>query len=185
MAWIKTIDPDDAPDELRAVYEDVIDSRGKLSNILRTHSLNPKALERHLALYDTLLFGRSGVRRAEREALATVVSAENGCAYCVRHHAEALRAYWKDDARVEQLIEAYEELDLSQRLRAILDYGVALTRDPAAVTEAEVEALRSAGLSDEEILNVNLVTSYFNFVNRIAEGLGVTFTEGEATGYEY
>lgn len=185
MAWIETIDPNDAPDELSAVYDEVIAARGKLSNILRVHSLNPDALQEHLALYDTLLFGQSGLRRAEREALATVVSAENGCDYCIRHHAEALNAYWNDKERIDELIESYESADLTERLRAILDYGVRLTRDPNSITEADINALREAGLEEEEILNVNLITSYFNFVNRVAEGLGVRFTEEEATGYEY
>ena len=67
----------------------------------------------------------------------------------------------------------------------MLAYGATLTRSPAAVSEADVEALREAGFSDRDILDINLITSYFNFVNRIAEGLGVTFTEDEAAGYDY
>lgn len=45
------------------------------------------------------VFGRSGLKRAERELIAVVVSATNGCAYCVQHHAEALNSYWKDSER--------------------------------------------------------------------------------------
>ena len=56
----------------------------------------------------------------------------------------------------------------------MLDYAVTLTETPSAVTEADVEALRQAGFTDAAILGINLITSYFNFVNRIAEGLGVT-----------
>ena len=185
MAWIETIDDADATDDLRALYDEILETRGKLSNILQVHSLNPPALRAHLQLYDQLLFGRSNLRRAEREALATVVSAANGCDYCVRHHAEALNAYWKDAARVDQLVENHRALDLPDRVRAMLDYGVKLTRAPAAVTEGDVQALREAGFSDRDVLDINLITSYFNFVNRIAEGLGVPFTEEEATGYDY
>ncbi len=61
----------------------------------------------------------------------------------------------------------------------MLDYAVKLTKAPATVAEADVEAMRQAGLSDEDILHVNLITSYFNFVNRIAEGLGVAFDPAE------
>lgn len=184
-AWIETIDEDDATGELRAIYDEIIETRGKVANILKVHSLNPPALRAHLRLYEQLLFGRSNLRRAEREALATVVSAANDCAYCVRHHAEALRAYWRDPARVEALIDNYRAVEMPDRLRTMLDYGIKLTRDPAAVTEADVQALRDAGFSDRDVLDINLVTSYFNFVNRIADGLGVSFTEAEATGYEY
>jgi len=185
MAWIETIDEPDATGELRAIYEEIVETRGKLSNILRVHSLNPPALQAHLRLYHQLLFGRSDLRRAEREALATVVSAANDCGYCVRHHAEALNAYWKDRARVNRLIDDYHAVEMPERMRAMLDYGTKLTHDPAAVTEADVQTLRDAGFSDRDVLDINLIVSYFNFVNRIAEGLGVEFSEEEATGYEY
>ena len=184
MAWIDLIDEDAATGDLRDVYDQIIDARGKLSNIMRVHSLNPAAMQAHMDLYQELLFGRSGLRRAEREALATVVSAANACAYCTRHHAEALNAYWKDRDRVDQLIDDYRSVE-DERLQAMLAYGATLTRTPDAVSEADVEALRKAGFSDRDILDINLITSYFNFVNRIAEGLGVTFTEDEAAGYDY
>ena len=55
----------------------------------------------------------------------------------------------------------------------MLDYTVKLTREPWAMVEADVEALRAAGWSDAAILDVNQVTGYYAFVNRLADGLGV------------
>jgi len=185
MAWIDTIDLDDADDELRALYDEIIDTRGKLSNILKVHSLHPSALADHLQLYDTLLFGRSDLRRAEREAIAVVVSAANDCTYCVRHHGEALAAYWDDD-RVEQLAADHTALDgLDDRLRAACDVAALLTQQPDAMTETTVEQLRETGWSDRSILDIVLIIAYFNFVNRIATGLGVEVTAEEVAGYDY
>ncbi len=55
----------------------------------------------------------------------------------------------------------------------MLDYAVKLTREPWAMTEADVEALRQAGFDDTAILDVNQVTGYYAFANRLADGLGV------------
>ena len=55
----------------------------------------------------------------------------------------------------------------------MLDYAVRLTRDPGAIQEADVEALRSAGFDDTGILDICQVTAYYNYVNRLADGLGV------------
>lgn len=55
----------------------------------------------------------------------------------------------------------------------MLDYSVKLTREPWAMVEADVHALRDAGWSDAAILDVNQVTGYYAFVNRLADGLGV------------
>jgi uncharacterized peroxidase-related enzyme len=64
--------------------------------------------------------------------------------------------------------------ELSPRDRVMLGYAEKLTVSPAAMTAADLVPMRSAGLSDEEILHVCEVVSYFNFVNRMADGLGVT-----------
>ena len=185
MAWIDTIDLDDAPEDLQPLYDEIINTRGKVSNILKVHSLNPSALAAHLELYDTLLFGQSDLRRAEREAIAVVVSAENGCRYCVRHHGEALAAYW-DRARVDQLAADHAAMDdLEPKLRQACTVAAKLTRAPDAMSKADVDRLRDAGWSDRSILDIVLITAYFNFVNRIANGLGVEVTAAEATGYEY
>jgi uncharacterized peroxidase-related enzyme len=185
MALIDTIDEADATGDLAALYDDIISSRGKLANILKIHSLNPQVLEAHLELYDAVLFGRSPLRRAEREAIAVVVSAANGCAYCVRHHGEALNAYWKDEGRVTQLADDFRQADLDPKLEAACAFADRLTRTPDGPSEDAVDALRDAGWDDRAILDVTLVTAYFNFVNRIANALGVEFTEEEAAGYEY
>jgi uncharacterized peroxidase-related enzyme len=73
-----------------------------------------------------------------------------------------------------------EELDgvhLSDRERQILDYAVKLTRSPAEMVEGDVQRMRDVGLSDREILDANLVTAYFAYVNRIADGLGVSLEQ--------
>ena len=185
MPWIKVVHEADAEGELEEVYSGIVSARGKLSNIMRVHSLHPAAMQAHMNLYLTLMFGRSGLNRAERELLATVVSAVNGCDYCVRHHSEALLAYWKDPERVAMVARDHSSVDLPERARSMLDYAVLSTRNPSAVTEVHIQDLRDAGFSDRDILDINLITSYFNFVNRIASGLGVEFSDEEAHGYRY
>jgi len=185
MAWIETIDEEDAEDELADVYERIADERGKIANIMKVHSLEPQTMLDHVELYTTLLFSRSGLGREQREMIATVVSDANDCEYCVHHHAVALKAYWRDEKRLEAFVAEWRSLDLSDRERAMLEYAERLTEAPDELRESDVEALREAGFDDREILQINLVASYFNFVNRIAEGLGVDFTPEEMAGYDY
>lgn len=185
MAWINTVPPQAADADLKLAYEKITSARGKLSNIMQIQSLDPKAMTAHLDLYLALMFGRSGLSRAERELVAILVSSVNGCDYCVQHHAAALAAWWKDSARVQQLITDYEGAGLTPRELALAYYAVTLTRAPADVNEQDIQLLRSHGLQDADILKLNMIVAYFNFVNRIAEGLGVEFNEEEAAGYRY
>ena len=185
MAWIKIINENEAVGELKEIYDEIIEKRGKLSNIMKIHSLMPKTMKKHLDLYIELMFCKSKISREERELIATAVSVTNKCQYCTLHHAEALNHYWKDKEKLNNFIKDVENFPLDNRKRAMINYAVKLTKDAAAITEADIEHLKQVGLSEEEILHLNLITSYFNFVNRLANGLGVEFSEEEIRGYKY
>lgn len=183
MSWIHEIDEKHAEGALAEIYERLISERGKVANILKVHSLNPGAMDAHLTLYMSIMFQRSGLSRYEREAIAVAVSAANDCDYCVTHHAESLRRYEKDEAVIARMI-AGDYAQLPERLTAMLIFATALTRYPGDSREVHVRALREAGLDDGEILDATLVIAYFNFVNRIALGLGVEFNDDEVSGYK-
>ena len=183
MSWIEEVEVSDADGKLAEMYAALIKQRGKVSNILKAHSLNPDAMGNHLDLYMTLMFGKSGLSRAEREAVAVVVSANNDCEYCVSHHAEALRRYIDDEETLAMLTSADGLETLEPRLSNIVRHAEKLTTAPGAMTESDLGELRAEGLSDRDILDLTLIVSYFNFVNRVAVGLGVTFSAEELSGY--
>ncbi|MFP3985249.1 MAG: peroxidase-related enzyme [Candidatus Bathyarchaeia archaeon] len=184
MAWIKVIDETQASGLLKEIYEELERKRGKVANIMKVHSLNPHAMKRHMELYITLMFGKSGLTRDERELIAVTVSALNNCEYCLKHHGHALNNYWKDEKRIEKLLQGFRSVDLPEKTLKMLEYSAKLTRTPDKVNRSDIEELRRSGFRDEDILNINLITSYFNFVNRIALGLGVHFTPEEVKGYK-
>ncbi len=74
---------------------------------------------------------------------------------------------------VKQLTQDYRKATLDPKTLAILEYAEGITRDAAALTQANITRLRERGLSDEEILHAAAVASYFNYINRISDALGV------------
>ena len=84
----------------------------------------------------------------------------------------------KDDDRTAAIERDYREVQLSPRERAMLDYAVKLTVTPSEMGQADVQQLREVGLSDVAILDVCQVSAYYNYVNRLAEGLGVELEDG-------
>ncbi len=182
MGWIDEIPEGEAQGPLRQIYDGVKAQRGKVGRILSVHSLDPPALQHHLDLYMHLMFSPGPLSRREREAIAVTVSAANGCAYCVAHHMEALERYEKDEVILAAVRDEPDQL-ASPRLCAMLRYARKLTVAPSTMDEVQVTALRAKGLSDHEILRINLITAYFNFVNRIALGLGVEANAQEMIGY--
>jgi uncharacterized peroxidase-related enzyme len=81
MPWIRAIQPSEATGELKVEYDKAIKRTGKVFNILKVQSLNPASLRASMDMYLASMYGRSGLSRAERELLATVVSGTNRCFY--------------------------------------------------------------------------------------------------------
>lgn len=185
MPFIKVIDEIDADGELKQIYNSITSARGKLSNIMRIHSLLPQTMIKHLEFYSSIMFSKTSLTREEKELIAVVVSSANKCDYCANHHAEALNHYWKDEAKIKKVIENFRDNDFSPKVNEALNYAFNLTTNPGQVNEKDTIALRAAGWNDDDILTINLVIGYFNFVNRIAVGLGVEFSEAEVKGYKY
>ena len=81
-AWITTIEEEDASDDVAKAYAECADSRtGRVAHIMKVHSLSPRSMLAHRALYRTLMFGPSPLGRTQREMVGVVVSALNECVY--------------------------------------------------------------------------------------------------------
>lgn len=88
------------------------------------------------------------------------------------HHGEALSRE-SGDASLAEAVASGQFDKLDPRMRALCTYAIRLTRAPAAVREDDVGLLRTEGIDDRAIVDANQVVAYFNYVNRIAQGLGV------------
>lgn len=185
MPFIKVIDQNEAEGKLKEVYDEIISTRGKLSNIMSIHSLNPDSMIKHMELYKTLMFGKSNLSRVLKEMIAVVVSKANKCDYCINHHAEAINFYWKDEEKLNRFVHDFRSVVVEEKIFTLLEYSHKLTVEAHKITQSDVDELKSKGWSDEDILLTNMIVSYFNFVNRIALGLGVEFSEEEVKGYKY
>ena len=89
------------------------------------------------------------------------------------HHRRGLRRLLHDDELLAAIETNWREALLSQSRTAMLEYAVKLTVAPGEIKRNDVDALRSAGFSDRDILDIVEVTAYYAYVNRIADGLGV------------
>ena len=172
MAWIAEVHESAADGRLKECYERIIKALGRMIPFYRVFTPSPRLLGAHLDFYGAL--GGPGVlSKLRREYIATAVSAENGCAHCTQLHGGFLRALGADPALVHGLATDPGAVRLAPADRAIVDYALKLTRSPRAMTRADILALRGHGFRDAEIFEIAFTTAYFNYTNRVAEGLGV------------
>jgi uncharacterized peroxidase-related enzyme len=88
-------------------------------------------------------------------------------------HEKDLRSAVENDEQRRAIQEDYRTAGLTAREVALLDYAVKLTKDPQGVSRADLDALRKAGYSDEQLVDAVQCIGYFNFINRVLDGLGV------------
>jgi uncharacterized peroxidase-related enzyme len=186
MANIRVITYEEATGRLKEIYENLIEKRGRLAEVHTIQSLNPDSVIAHMELYMTIMFNQSPLSRAQREMIAVVVSATNGCDYCQEHHGAALNNYWKNNERVERLNKNYKNADLSDSENLLCQFAIELTLHPDDFeNKTRIDLLKRAGFEDRAILDATLVIAYFNFVNRIVSALGVELEEKAGEGYKY
>ena len=78
-----------------------------------------------------------------------------------------------DEELVEAIRRDYRTAPIDERDRVMLDFVVDLTQDATRITRAHHERLRAAGFDDRGILQITLIAAWFNYINRVADGLGV------------
>jgi uncharacterized peroxidase-related enzyme len=93
------------------------------------------------------------------------------------HHGAALHLLTKNESLVEQLKSNYKTANIEDRTKAMLEYAVKLTIKPSDVQQSDIDSLKNYEFEDRAILDICQIASYFNFVNRMAEGLGVRLEE--------
>lgn len=180
MAYIKTIPEHDAEGELAEWYRRVANPDGTVDNVMKVHSLNVGSLRTHFEMYKQACHAPSPLTRAQREMVAVAVSRVNGCEYCVHHHASGLARLLPEDRKaVAEALANGEAAGLTERELAMIEYATKLATKPQRMTEADVAALRAAGLDDRAVLDLAQCVGYFCYVNRIVTGLGVALDEGE------
>jgi uncharacterized peroxidase-related enzyme len=78
-----------------------------------------------------------------------------------------------DEELVKALQEDYKTAAISEQERTMLDYVIQLTRDATRISQKDHERLRAVGFDDRGILQITLIASWFNYINRVADALGV------------
>lgn len=186
MSWIKEISYEEAQGRLKNIYDRVKGPNGHIDNILTVHSLRPHTLHGHMSLYKNVLHNSNNtLPKWYLEFLGVYVSSINRCDYCIAHHFAGLQRLLGDEEKGKALFEAIqlEDFDdlLPENFCAGMAYAKALTMTPYSLSQEEFSQMRTSGLTDGEILEINQVVSYFCYVNRTVLGLGVT-TEGDILG---
>ena len=186
-AWISMISDHMASTDLRVALDAARAPSGTVGNVMRVHSHRPHTMLGHIQLYKSVLHdARNTVPEWLQETIASYVSLLNHCDYSFTNHWANARHLIGDDARadaIERALRSGRPADVFAGVElSMLDYAAKLTLQPGTMVEQDVQRMRALGADDGQILEVNQICGYFNYVNRLLNGLGVTL-QGDIIGY--
>tara|TARA_A100001011_G_scaffold253929_1_gene262232 strand:+ start:58 stop:636 length:579 start_codon:yes stop_codon:yes gene_type:complete len=186
-AWIKMISDEDADDFLKKALDFARTPHGTVDNVMRVHSLRPSTMNGHVSLYRACLHDdQNTIPMWFQEVISSYVSTLNNCSYSYSNHWANACHLIADHKKAEQIESAFKDHAPEQVFEgaqlAILRYAEKLTVSPGEICEADIDELKAVGVNDGEILEANQIIGYFNYVNRLLNGLGVT-TDGDIVGY--
>lgn len=186
-AWIEMIEDKDATGAVKDMYDKARSPHGTVDNVMRCQSLRPHTIAGHMAIYKSVLHNPdNSLPFWFLEIVASYTSIVNECKYSLTHHFMNARRLINDKEKSDTIYAALQdhapERCFEGKQLALLNYTKKLTADVAKMEKDDMIPLREANCTDGEILEVNQVVAYFNYSNRVLNGLGVT-TEGDVIGY--
>lgn len=185
--WIRTVPYEDAGGDLRRHYDRQRETLGEVTEMTLAGSLYPRLVGARLELYAATERCPSSLSSRQRNLIGFVTSALNGTVHCMSQVTVKLRADGFSDAEIGRLATdpAGAAEDLPAADAALVRYTIDLTTRPGDITEADVAALRAAGLDDLAIVDANAHCAHLNYVNRVVTGLGIhTVVDPDFAAYD-
>lgn len=167
MPRISPVDPSLASDEQRPLFDSIEKKMGRLPNVLKTLGHSPAALDAYIKL--SAVQDASSFSAKERELLALAISAENDCQYCVSAHSAIASQMRVSPEAAAQAMSGQAE---DPKLQAAITLAKALTANRGWVDDDALASVKSAGLSDQSIMDVVLavtVNTLTNYANHLAD----------------
>jgi uncharacterized peroxidase-related enzyme len=160
-------------------------------NILKIHRVHPRVMKLHHELYLELMHGDSALTPIQRELVAIRVSADNQCHYWIVHHSRGLKKLLNAqglsdqeiDLKISSIMSDGAEYEFGKLESKMMQYATKLSLTPSEILETDVVELRNSGMTDLAIHDLCSIVAYFNFVNRIANGLGVELERWSIAGF--
>ena len=159
---------DELPQDIKGRILEVQEKSGFVPNVFLALAHRPDEFRAFFAYHDALMLKPSGLTKGEREMIVVATSGANNCVYCVVAHGAILRIYEKNPLLAEQVATNYRKADIPARQKAMLAFAMKVAMASGTIEDADFEALRPHGFSDEDIWDIGAIAAFFALSNRMA-----------------
>ncbi|NCO52057.1 MAG: peroxidase-related enzyme [Deltaproteobacteria bacterium] len=172
MSRISLVSPEKASPEVETIYAEISQAFGKIPNLFKAYAHHPPLLEANWHKVKRVMM-EGVLARKTKEAIALLVSQDNGCTYCVAAHTGALKMVGVSDDEIGRISADLDQADFSVKERALIRLARKANAAAHEVTAAEVDAVRQTGAGDAEIVEALGVMEVFTAFNKFLDVLDV------------
>ena len=169
MAHIKLPEFEDMSPAIQEKARPILEKTGQLGEIFKLIALDEKIYFSTDMMVQKYLLDQTTLSYDIKEAIALLISKENGCKMCVDVHKSIAKMLGLTEEKIEQILQGVEAMDVSTGEKALLNFCIkASKKDNYKVLKEEIDALKKFGYNDVQILEAVAITGYFNYINTLS-----------------
>jgi len=169
MAHIQLPNFEEMPVNIQEKAKPILEKTGKLGEIFKLLAIDEKIYFATDGMIQKYLLDETTLSYDIKEAIALLISKENGCKMCVDVHKSIAKMLGLTDEKIEEILQGIEAINTDEKDKALLHFCIkASKKDNYKILKDEIDTLKNMGWSDKQILEAVAITAYFNYINTLS-----------------
>jgi uncharacterized peroxidase-related enzyme len=169
MAHIKLPEFEDMSPAIQEKAKPILEKTGQLGDIFKLLAIDEKIYFATDGMIQKYLLDETTLSYDIKEAIALLISLENGCKMCVDVHKKIAKMLGLSDERIEEILKGVDAISTTKEEKALLHFCIkASKKDNYKILKSEIDELKEMGFSDVQIIEAVAITGYFNYINTLS-----------------
>ncbi len=174
MAHIKLPEFEEMTSRIQDKARPILEKTGKLGEIFKLLAIDEKVYFATDVMIQKYLLDETTLSYDIKEAIALLISKENGCKMCVDVHKSIAKMLGLSDEKIEEILKGVDAINTDSRDKALLNFCIkASGKENYKILKEEIDALKEMGWSDVQIIEAVSITGYFNYINTLSNVFGL------------
>jgi uncharacterized peroxidase-related enzyme len=174
MAYIKLCKYEEMRDSIKERAKPILEKSGKLGEIFELLALDEDLYFATDNMVQNFLLKETLLPYSTKERIALLVSMENNCKMCIDVHKNIAKMLGMSEEQIEDTLKGIEKMSIDSKERTLLELTLkAASKDNYKTTQEDIDKVKDAGWSEEEILEAVRVAAYFNYINTLSNVFGL------------
>ena len=175
MAHIKLPEFEEMSPAIQDKARPILEKTGKLGEIFKLLAVDEKIYFATDVMIQKYLLDETTLSYDIKEAIALLISKENGCKMCVDVHKSIAKMLGLTDERIEEILKGVDAINSDEKEKALLNFCIkASKKDNYKILKDEIDALKEMGWSDTQVIEAVAITGYFNYINTLSNVFGLS-----------